>query len=308
MSTQLVSKVSSPPPNSDKSLENPQFEDPDADIILHSCDHQEFRVLKLYIIKVSPVLREFIQSALSSHDANATKSLPSIQLSDSGVTLSSLLTFVLPIPSPPVLPSTIEQTMILLSAAQKYQMDSILSHIRAVIASRDPPFIRPETAFRVYSLAQAYGLRQETLRAARTTLALSFTLHDLESELGTTPGVFLHELWEYYQKVRAYLTVDLATFRTTGIPREMTSQYCNYGALNWLGEYISRIAESPDFFNITQFHMWLSRHTTYWGSSQCQCAYIPSKTIHAFWTALTNVVHGCMTKVGFDPDDYENNM
>ena len=179
MSTQMVSDVPSPPTYSDEFLENLRFEDPDADIILCSCDHQEFRVLKLYLIKVSPVLGELIQSASSSHHANATKLLPSIHLSDSGAILSSLLTFVLPIP--PLLPSTIEQTMMLLSAAQKYQMDPILSHIRAVVGSQDPPFIRPETAFRVYSLAQTYGLRQEALHAARTTLNFPFTLQDLSS-------------------------------------------------------------------------------------------------------------------------------
>lgn len=303
MTTLTASDVSPPPSNPDVFLENSLLDDPDADIILCSCDRQEFRVLKLYIIKVSPVLRELIQSALSSHDANATTSLPSIQLSDSGATLSSLLTFVLPVP--PVLPSTIEQTMILLSAAQKYQMDLILSHIRVVIVSQDPPLIRTETAFQVYTLAQTYGLRQETLHAARTTLTFSFTLEDLESELSTTPGVYLHELWKYYQKVRAYLTLDLTAFRTTGIPSEMVGRSCGYGTLALLGEYIDSIAESPARFDITQFHMFLSLHANAWGS-RCQCAQIPSKAIHAFWMTLTNVVHGCMTKVRFGLDDYEN--
>jgi len=298
----MASDESSPPPNSDEFLEKLRIEDPDADVILCSCDHQEFRVLKLYIIKVSPVLRELIQSASSSHDANTT-TLPSIQLSDTGVTLSSLLTFVLPIP--PVIPSTIEETMTLLSAAQKYQMDLVLSHIRTVVESQDPPFIRPETAFRVYTLAQTNGLRQETLQAARTTLTFSFTLQDLESELGNTPGVYLHELWKYYQKVRAYLTLDLTAFRTTGIPNEMFGQYCTPGTITWLGEYINSIAESPALFNITQYHMCLSRHANSWGA-QCRCAYIPNKATHDCWMALTNAVQGCMTKVSFGLVDSEN--
>jgi hypothetical protein len=303
MSTQIVSDAHSPPTYSDEFLDNLRFEDPDADIVLCSCDHQEFRVLKLYIIKVSPVLRELIQSASSSHHPNPTSSLPSIQLSDSGVTLSSLLTFIFPIP--PVLPSTIEQTMTLLSAAQKYHMDPILSHIRAVVRSQDPPFIRPETAFRVYSLAQTYGLRQEALDAARATLNFSFTLQDLESELNAIQGVYLHELWKYYQKVRVYLTLDLSTFKAAGIPSEMVGQSCRYGTVTWLGEYIKSIGESPALFDITQFHMSLSRHTNIWGS-YCQCPRIPNKAIHAFWMALTNVVHGCMMKVRFDSVHYES--
>ena len=144
-----------------------------------------------------------IQSASGSHVANATPSidfLPSVHLSDSGATLFSLLTFIHPMPY--VLPSasTIEQTMLLLLAAQKYRMDSdvIMSHIRAVVASQDLPFIRRAIAFRVDSLAQTYGLRREALYAARTTLTFPFTLEDLQDELDTVPGVYLHELWNYY--------------------------------------------------------------------------------------------------------------
>jgi hypothetical protein len=182
------------PSNLGGSPQNSLFDDPDADIILRSYDYREFRlgVLKHNVIKASPVLREAIQDALSSPTASTTPSLPSVQLSESGDTLSSLLSFILPMPS--ALPSTIEQTMLLLSVAQKYQMVFIMSSIRAVIASQDPPFVRQETALQVYSLAQTHGLRQEALHAARATLHFSFTLEDLGDELSTTPLVHLHGL------------------------------------------------------------------------------------------------------------------
>jgi len=295
--SRTVSEASSPPSSSVELPGSPLFDDPDADIVLRSCDNHEFRVLKYCIIKVSPVLCGLIQSASSSHAVNATPSLPSIRLSDNGATLSCLLTFVLPLN--PVPPSTIEQTMLLLSAAQKYQMDPILTHIRAVVASQDPPFIRPETAFRVYTLAQKYGLSQEALHAARTTLTFSFTLEDLEGELDTTPGIHLQELWKYYQRVRAHLTPALNAFRVTGVPSGMASSPCNYGTLNWLGEYFESIARSPALFDITEFHMFLSRHANTRGA-QCKCANIPSDVIQALWTALTNVVHSCMTEVSID--------
>ena len=292
MSTQTASEVSSPSSNSGEIPENSLFDDPDADFILRSCDHREFRVLKLDVTRASPVLREAIQFALSPHTASTTPSLPYVQLSDSAATLSSLLSFILPMPS--VLPSTIEQTMLLLSAAQKYQMVFIMSTIRAIIGSQDPPFIRQETAFQVYSLAQTHGLRQEALHAARATLPFSFTFEDLEDELGSTPLVDLHVLWKYHRRVRTYLADDLPAFKTTGVPIEMTGQSCNYGTLTWLGEYIDSIAESPALFDLTEFHMFLSRHTR---ASGCDCADIHSRAIRAFWMALTNVVHDCMTRV-----------
>ena len=291
MSTQTVNVVFS----SDLS-ENPDdslFDDPDAEIILRSCDHREFRlgVLKHNVIRSSPVLREAIQSALDS-PTSTTPSLPSVQLSDSGDTLSSLLSFILLMP--PILPSTVEQTMLLLSAAQKYQMDFILGYIRAVIASQDPPFIRQETALQVYSLAQTHGLRQEALHAARATLAFLFTFENLEDHLGVTSLVDLHGLWKYHHRVRTYLGDALMAFKTNGIPSEMTSQPCGYGMLTWLGEYFESIAKSPALFDITEFHMFLTRHTR---ASGCECMNIPGRSIRAFWVALTNVVHDCMARV-----------
>ena len=272
--------------------------DPDADIILRSCDHHEFRVLKFYLTKISPVLRELIQSASTSHIANATSSLPSVQLSDSATTLSSLLTFILPIL--PVLPPTLEHTMTLLSATQKYQMDPIQSRIRAMIASLDPPFIRPETAFQVYSLAQIHGLRQEALQAARMALTFPFTVEGLEDKLDAIPGIYLHELWKYYQSIRTHLTSDLGAFRTTSIP-VLTSSPCrpitSHGTPAWLDDYVGSIADSPALFDITEFHMCLSRHIT---QRQCLCANIPSNTLRALWTDLTNVVNSCIKKVGLN--------
>ena len=266
--------------------------DPDADIILRSCDHHEFRVLKLYLTKISPVLRELIQSASSSHIANATSSLPSVQLSDSATTLSSLLTFILPML--PLLPSTLEHTMILLSAAQKYQMDPVLSRIRTMIASLDPPSIRPESAFQVYSLAQMHGLRQEALQAARMTLTFPFTIEDLEDKLDDIPGIYLHELWKYYQSVRTHLASDLAAFRTTSVP-VLTSPPCftttSYGTPVWLDAYVGSIADSPALFDLTEFHMCWSRHIT---ANGCRCANTPSDKSRAFWMVLTDVVHSCI--------------
>jgi hypothetical protein len=299
MSTQTISEVSSSPSSLSEISENSIFDDPDADIILRSCDHREFRVLKLYVIKASPVLREAIQPALSSPTASTTPgpSLPSIQLSDSGATLSSLLSFILPMAS--VLPSTIEETMLLLSAAQKYQMAFILGYIRAIIGSQDPPFIRQETAVQVYSLAQTHGLRQEAHHAARATLTSPFTLEDLEVKLSATPLVDLHGLWKYHHRVRTYLADDLKAFKTTGVPSEMTDQPCSYGTLTWLGEYVDSIAKSLVLFDITEFHMCLLRHTRA-SYHRCECANIPSRAIRAFWMALTDVVHDCMTRVSID--------
>ncbi len=154
------------------------------DTVLRSSDYYEVRVPKLYIAKFFPVLGALIQDASNpTIPANAEAPLPAVQLPESGATLISLLSFIFPLP--PTLPPTsaIEATMELLSAAQKYEMSSVLSHIRLCLAQRDPPFIHKDNAFRAYSLAQKYGLRQEAVNAAQLTLKFLLTFGDLEGRL-----------------------------------------------------------------------------------------------------------------------------
>jgi hypothetical protein len=86
--------------------------------------------------------------------------------------------------------------MELLSIAQKYDMNPALARIRGAVALQEPPFICPENAFQVYSLAQRYGLCQEFVQAAR--MALTFpTIEDLEDKYDTISGAHLHILWKY---------------------------------------------------------------------------------------------------------------
>lgn len=106
---------------SDQPLENFLFEYHGADLILRSHDSHHFRVPKSYIINSSPVLDELIQKALDPpNDAHGDASLPVIQLLESGAILHGLLTFIFPVT--PIVPSTSEKAMELLSVAQKYHM------------------------------------------------------------------------------------------------------------------------------------------------------------------------------------------
>ncbi|KAH8995924.1 hypothetical protein EDB92DRAFT_1942811 [Lactarius akahatsu] len=137
-------------------------------------DSCEIRVPELYTSKFSPVLGAPIRDAFNSTiPANADASLQAVQLPESGAIFISLLSFVFPLS--PTLPPTsaIEVTMELLSAAQKYEMSTVLTYIRLCLTQRDPPFIRDDNAFHVYSLAQKYGLRQEAVNAAQLTSNLS---------------------------------------------------------------------------------------------------------------------------------------
>jgi hypothetical protein len=150
----------------DQPIANLLFDYPGADIILRSQDSYHFRVPKTSIINSSPVLGDLIQRSLDSFaDVNALLVVP---LPESGEILHFLLTFIFPVT--PLIPSTHEEAMELLSVAQKYQMGIALTHIRGSIARQNPLPTRPEPALRIYALAQKHGLRLEALQTARTIL------------------------------------------------------------------------------------------------------------------------------------------
>ena len=295
------------------SLENLLFDYPEADVILRSRDSYEFRVLKLYIVHSSPILGDQLLlspnsqlESASSVEGTAVNVPCVVQLPVDGAILLSLLSYIFPVQS--ILPSTEEQIMELLSVAQMYKMDVVLTHIRNHIAQQEPPFIREETSFLIYSLAQKHGLHTEAFQAARCTLSLSnLTIEDLaeEDKLDRMPGAFLHELWKYHQRVRSTLTSDLEEFRSSDAPTMLEDLVCdvptNSGVPYWVDSYISDIVATrvPVILDLADFLMRLAEHiqdrSSYGGCTSCSS--IPRKKTRAFWEALTATVQGSISKV-----------
>ena len=140
-----------------------RFNYPGSDIILRSQDSYNFTLPKIFIVICSPVLRNLIESiSNTSHVPDGDEPLPVVNIPESKETLYSLLTFIFPVT--PGLPPTAEKIMELLAVAQKYEMNSVVSHIRGAISRQYPPFLRSETAIEIYLLAQKHGLRNRRLR------------------------------------------------------------------------------------------------------------------------------------------------
>jgi BTB/POZ domain len=298
----------------DEPLANLLFDYPGADIILRSQDSHHLRVPKIFIIHNSPVLNELVRRILDSPgDANAESSLPVVQLPESGKIFRYLLTFTLPVF--PAIPPTHEEMMELLSVAQKYQMETVLVHIRGSIARQNPLPTHLEPALHIYALAQKYGLRPEALQSARTILKHSMTIEDLEDKLDIMSGASLYELWKYHERVQTVLAEDLAEFRGSGAHRTIKGLRCTELTSSqiprWLDQYIESIAITPKLFDTAELNIAMARHikdgdpvaSSRLGflSSQskrtCECASIPSQTIRDFWEALASVVHGSFKNV-----------
>jgi len=283
----------------DESLANFLFDYPGGDIILRSSDTHHFRVPKIYVINSSPVLSEIIQNALDSPSAaNAEASLPVVQLPKRGEIIHCLLTFIFPVI--PLLPSTPEEVMELLSNARAYQMGPVLSRIRDRIARSYPLPTDLESALRIYSIAQEYGLRLEALQTARIILNYPMTIEDFSNKPDIMPGASLHELWKYHEKVRAVLASDLTEFRESGARGTMSGVRCSEHSSSkiphWFDRYIESIMNAPNRFDSVQFNIAITRYIKH-TKKRCGCTSIPGQTMRDSWEALASVVRGSFEKV-----------
>jgi hypothetical protein len=288
--------------STDERPANLLFDHPEADIILCSQDSYHFRVPKIYIVNSSPILRELVQRALDNPgDANPEASLPVVPIPESGEILRCLLTFILPIT--PLVPSTLEDIMELLSVAQDYQMGTTLTHIRGSVARQNLLPTRLEPALRTYALAQKYGLRPEALQTARVIfLKQSMTIEDFDYKHDIMPGASLYELWRYYERFRAILALNFKEFKMSCARGTLSGLQCielNSSQIpRWLGQYIESIGKSPNLFDYGVLNIAMARHVT---SNQaepgCKCVSLSSQTINEFWEALTSVVDDSFEKV-----------
>ena len=314
MSTAATEALPSHPAISHEGL---LFDYPEADVILRSRDSYEFRVLKIYIAHSSQILGEKLlisptspkptipaESDVDSEPSSKSNAHPIVPLPIDGAILFSLLTYIFPVP--PVLPSTVEQVMELLSVAQMYKMDVVLTHIRNHIAQQEPPFIREETAFHVYSLAQKHALRTEALQAAQCTLSFSsLTIQDLavEQKLDMMPGSFLYELWKYHERVRSNLKLDIMEFKKSSVLAVLGDSSCesftDSGLPYWFDCYISGIgtARVPAFLDLADFQTKLVQHIERSCRRCATCSGVLGKKIRVIWEALMAVVHGSIVKV-----------
>jgi hypothetical protein len=257
--------------------ETSHFNYPGSDIVLRSRDSYNFPLPKFIIVIYSPVLRNLIESVSSTYVPTGEEPLPVVNTPESKEILYSLFTFIFPVT--PTIPPTAEKIMELLAVAQKYEMNSVASHIRGAVALQDPPFLRLETAFHIYFLAQQYGLHREAVQAARVTLRIPMTIEDLGDKLdfpGLT-GAYLHELWKYHKHVRKELEEAVLEFGNSGFPDDVYQLRClksaKHGDLegfpNWLYDYIDSIAKAPHLFDLTEFEAAWARHCL-WSMYMCE--------------------------------------
>ncbi|KAG6370514.1 hypothetical protein JVT61DRAFT_11295 [Boletus reticuloceps] len=150
------------------------FDHAKADIILRSSDNIDFRVFKLFLSLASPffeTLFDIPQPAEASEDQEVKDGLAVVPVIEDSKTVDALLRFCYPctLADDPTL-DVLQDALDVLEAARKYSLDSIEKKARQAISS---PKILEVEPLRCFAIAHRGRLREETLLAAKQTLAHS---------------------------------------------------------------------------------------------------------------------------------------
>ncbi|RDX54035.1 hypothetical protein OH76DRAFT_1058224 [Lentinus brumalis] len=190
----------SPPPEPEEMLEVPfPFNRPNADIILRTCDHLDFRLRSQILLEASPVFETLLSLPQPSPDDGTVRDndIPIVDIAETARVLDALMRICYPIVKPKARPfRDIEP---ILRAALKYEMElpvAVLSDELLGHATRAP--------LDVWAIACRNGLEDVARRAAELTLtSQTLDIPGLQDMDGISAGhVFrLHEFHRLQGKV-----------------------------------------------------------------------------------------------------------
>jgi hypothetical protein len=171
---------------------------PNADIILQSSDLVNFRVHRLVLVTSSPFFRDMFSLPQPSDDV-APDGLPVLHLSETAEVLNSLISMLYPVL--PEMPRSMDNTLALLAATEKYDMGAIQSFIRAEVSCKQ--LLSPSDsggAFHMFTAACSKQLIPEMETAARLTLGYPLTFESVGEALRTFDGEALCGLFDFRKR------------------------------------------------------------------------------------------------------------
>ena len=230
----------------------PPFDRGDSDVTIRSCDRVDFHVHKA-ILGLASAAFEDMFTLPSPHGQEPVKQV--IDLTETSKTLRHLLSVIYPIKR--IVPDTLEGALSLLSACQKYQMDSTATRIRALIKAGTQPFTATNS-FRAYGIASRYCLEEEALSAARLTLERTMNFDTCGEDLRYISGADLSRLFVYRNectRVAKDCINKMIDHKTPPLSSSTCSRPVKIGKYDtkelqsvprwWHGHFLSRIAEQP---------------------------------------------------------------
>jgi len=183
------------------------FNDPEADIIIRSHDLVDFRVLKVFLKRASPIFHDMFglpnpgksSKGTFSLDINITKDgVPVVDVTEDSKTLARLLTLIYPLEAEDPMPlGVLKELHALIEAAHKYQMETVIKRLRRWLLQ--PIFLQREPV-RVFAIACRYKMEEEARTAAQATLEMPILKFPYVEELEYLPSRMLFELLKYHRE------------------------------------------------------------------------------------------------------------
>lgn len=207
------------------------FDAHDADIILTSAEHTEFRVHRCILAAASPFFHDMFTLPQNASEVNHAQ-LPIIPVSEPSHILDTLLRFVYPIPNPHI--DSLDELVPVLTAATKYDLTSVVISLRAILV--DPRFTSTEPT-RVYAIASRFEFEEEAQIASKYTLSVNVLEAPLSDDLKFISAYAYHRLLDLHRRrVKEALQMlklsdDVKCMQCNGSP------YSVYVVPKWWGEF-----------------------------------------------------------------------
>ncbi|KAF8268892.1 hypothetical protein EI94DRAFT_1062062 [Lactarius quietus] len=285
------------------------FDRGDSDVTIRARDRVDFQVHKA-VLGVASAAFEDMFTAPGPLPLGQEQVKQVIDLTENSKTLLHLLSVIYPMV--PIVPDTLEDALLLLSACQKYQMDFITTRIRSLIRACTPPLFTAENSFRAYGIASCYHLEEEALYAARLTLERTMSFNSCGEDLRFISGADLFRLFVYRDKCTG-VAIDCIDNN----PPPSSSSSCskpNKPGKNdtkelrqrwWLGHFLYRAEDRPSPKTITDrsaFYDAIRSHRT--GTGCCSCLQPDERLIRdAICVAFEAKLSELIEQVSLDHDD-----
>lgn len=194
---------------------HPEYNDPDADIIVRSSDGGLYRLYKVMLAKASPIMKDTFTLPPSSHSAEGEggpiDGLPVVNITEDSETLNKLLLFIYPGARPPKLP-TLEDVVAMLEASRKYEMAMVAEYAQSALSA----FAKTQP-LRAFCVAHSFQLKEETTRAAKLCLGIRmWPPPPMPAEICLLPSTLLYRLFVYYDQCKRVAVETVTNMKSQG--------------------------------------------------------------------------------------------
>ena len=224
----------------------PKYSDmPNADIVLQSSDHVNFRVHRVILVTSSSFFRDMFSLPQPENDI-APDGLPVLRLSETAEVLNSLISMLYPVP--PDMPRSTDNILALLSATDKCDMAAVQSFIWTEVSHEG--LLSPTDSagvFYMYAVMCNKRLIPEMEAAARLSLDHPLTFESLGEVLRLFSGWALRGLAEFRLRCNRDLGSLMDSYSDCQDGPSKIWSGCpsaRHGPLSWLDMLFCRLTRS----------------------------------------------------------------